>query len=198
MTIDISPTAHYYGNLVALVTSLDPQGHTGITPISSTWALDHHFVIGLSNLNQGFHNITQTGEAVINFASPAMIEGIERISLTTSRSPVPREKEPLFTHCANKWELAGFTQEAARTVAPRIIAESPIAIEATLANSMSLGDSMWALHLTVSRVRIHDHLSRDSRHVDIRAWKPVFYTFRHYFARGAHLGANPRADQPYA
>lgn len=197
MTRDITPAAHYYGNLVALITTLNDDGSTGITPVSSTFALGNQFVVGISELNQGFHNITRTGEAVINFASPLMVPGIERISLTTGRESVPEEKKPLFRHCPDKWQLAGFAREESRTVSPHSIAESPIVIESTLSQTMSLGETMWALHLTVARVRVHDELVLDPTHVDIRAWEPVLYTFRHYFGRGAHLGANARADQSY-
>ena len=43
----IDPTILYFGTLVALIATLDEQGHANIGPISSAWALGRTMMLGL-------------------------------------------------------------------------------------------------------------------------------------------------------
>ena len=193
----ITPGAHYFGSLVALLTTENPDGSTNITPMSSAWSLGDHFVLGLSSLHQGFANLIRTGEVVLNLPDEAMAGSIERIAMTTGSPEVPLEKTGMYRSEPDKWSLAGWTPMPSETVAPQRISEAPVHIEAGLENAWPLDEGLHAVQVRVRRVHARHDLVLDSGRVDVAAWSPVFYTFRHYFGQGRHLGENRRAEQRF-
>lgn len=198
MFTEIKPSAHYFGSLVVLLTTQNPDGSTNITPMSSAWSLGEHYVLGLSSLHQGYANLVRTGEVVLNLPDAGMAEGIEKIAMTTAVEPVPPEKAGAYRPVRDKWSLAGWNQVPSMDVAPSGILQCPVRIEATLDSSWLLEDSLHALHVRVRRVQVRSDLALDASRVDIRSWEPVYYTFRHYFGQGRHLGENRRAEQRFS
>ena len=195
MFTTISPSVHYFGSLVALLTTSNPDGTTNITPMSSAWSLGGHYVLGLSSHHQGYRNLIRTGEVVLNFPEESMASDIERISMTTGRDPVPPVKSRNYRTAHDKWALAGWDPLPSLLTAPQRIMQCPVHIEATLVNSWGLEADLHAVHVRVRQVHVRDDLVLGSAHVDVRTWQPVFYTFRHYFGQGDHLGRNERAEQ---
>ncbi|WP_168225714.1 flavin reductase family protein [Pseudarthrobacter sp. NIBRBAC000502771] len=195
MFTTISPSVHYFGSLVALLTTGNPDGTTNITPISSAWSLGDHYVLGLSSHHQGYRNLIRTKEVVLNLPEDSMAPAIERISMTTGSEPVPAVKAGDYRTAHDKWALAGWDPMPGVEVAPNRIAQCPVHIEAALVNSWCLEDDLHAVQVRVQQVHVRDDLALDSSRVDVRTWQPMFYTFRHYFGKGSHLGQNARAEQ---
>lgn len=191
----ITPGAHYFGSLVVLLTTTNPDGSTNITPISSAWSLGDHYVLGLGVFNQGHANLMRTGEVVLNLPGAGLAGDIERIAMTTGMDPVPAPKSSLYRTVHDKWALTGWTGLPSAEVSPQRIAECPVQIEATLVQVLSLDTGLEAVQVRVRKVHARNDLVLGTGRIDVRAWKPLFYTFRHYFGQGNHLGANSRAGQ---
>lgn len=51
--IEIKPSVLYVGTPVVLITSLNPDGTTNISPMSSVWALYDRIVLGLTSTSKG-------------------------------------------------------------------------------------------------------------------------------------------------
>ncbi len=51
--ISINPTVLYIGTPVALITTLNIDGTTNISPMSSSWALFDRVVLGMSSTSKG-------------------------------------------------------------------------------------------------------------------------------------------------
>lgn len=191
----ITPNAHYFGSLVVLLTTTNPDGSTNITPISSAWSVGDHYVLGLGTMNRGYANLLRTREVVLNLPEATLAQDIEAIAVTTGMDPVPSQKSGLYKTARDKWALTGWTPLPGTDVSPQRIAECPVQIEAVLVNAVPLEAGLSAVQVRVRRVHAREDLVTDTGHVDVRAWKPLFYTFRHYFGQGEHLGANARAEQ---
>ncbi|WP_196803362.1 flavin reductase family protein [Arthrobacter sp. 135MFCol5.1] len=191
----ITPGAHYFGSLVVLLTTANPDGSTNITPISSAWSLGDHYVMGLGTANQGHANLMRSREVVLNLPEARLAGQIEQIAMTTGMDPLPPQKKRLYRYVPDKWALTGWTSLPSMEVSPLRIAECPVHIEATLENSLALDTDMEAVHVRVRKVHVREDLALDARHVDVGAWQPLFYTFRHYFGQGHHFGSNTRAEQ---
>ena len=54
--IEIRPSVLYVGTPVVLITSLNPDGTTNISPMSSVWALTDRVVLGMSSTSKGGEN----------------------------------------------------------------------------------------------------------------------------------------------
>ena len=174
----------------------NPDAGDNITPISSTWALDEHYVLGMARWNHGAHNLERTGECVINFPDHAQWRQVERLADTTGSRTIPEPKRGRYRHVPDKWALGGFTSTPSQLVTPARIAECPVQIEATLRNVMALTDDLAAYHVRVERVHVHASLQvPGTNYVETAAWHPLYYTFRHYFAQGTHLGRTFKAER---
>lgn len=195
----IQPSVFYFGTPVALLTTRSAAaGAANITPVSSAWALNDTYVLGLSNLGQAISNLRENGELVINFPEARLCESIERIAATTGAAEVPPAKQSKYTHEPDKWRLGGFTQRKSEIVRPPRIDECPVQLEARVTNMTPLdseGDAT-IVHAKVLRTHVHDTLAvPGSSHINLDAWKPIYYTFRHYFSQGERAGVNFRAEQ---
>jgi flavin reductase (DIM6/NTAB) family NADH-FMN oxidoreductase RutF len=192
----ITPSILYYGTPITLVSTVNEFGQANISPISSSWALGDRVVLGFSVDAQGFLNLEQNLECVINVASPDTLEGIGQIADTTGRNPpliVGRE----YRFESDKFALGGFTKLESDCVAPPRIAECPLQLEAkVLAVHVLTGDSgCAAVETQVLRVHAHaDIVVLGTNHIDPQRWHPLFYVFRHYFSTGERLGKNSWAE----
>ena len=197
-TLAIEPSVFYFGTPVALLTTVKPGDETAnITPISSAWALDDTYVLGLSNSGQAMGNLRESGEVVINLPDARLWDSIE-IAETTGAEEVPSHKREKYRYEQDKWALGGFTPLPSGIVLPPRIAECPVQMEARVTNMTPLDEEGDAtiVHAKVLRTHVHQTLAvPGTSHVDLDAWKPMYYTFRHYFSQGERLGANFRAEQ---
>lgn len=204
-TTTITPSVFYFGTPVALISTLMPDGSTtNITPISSVWALGDTYVLGFGNGGQAIRNLQQTGELVINLADATLQEKIERIAATTGAREVPTHKRGVFRHEPDKWRLGGFSPVPSEDVRPARIQQCPVQIEARVRALTPLGDEATSgaeatatiVQAQVVRVHVHAELALPgTSHIDLDRWRPLYYTFRHYFQQGDRVGVSFRAEQ---
>lgn len=118
-TLAIEPSVFYFGTPVALLTTVKPGDETAnITPISSAWALDDTYVLGLSDASQAMCNLRENGELVINLPDARLWESVERIAETTGAAEVPSHKREKYRHEPDKWTLGGFTPRGVSLYCP--------------------------------------------------------------------------------
>ncbi len=199
----ISPPVLYFGTPVVLITSLNPDGGTNISPVSSVWALGDRVVLGLSSTSKGRENAVRERELVLNFPSPALWSNVEAIARTTGRDPVPPHKQKIgYRFEADKFGASGLTPQAADLVRPLRIAECPIQFETEVVAWHDPGadwprerpEAFQIVEAKVLRVHAHkDIVIPGTDHVDTARWSPLLYVFRHYFGTGPDLGRTFKA-----
>lgn len=127
----INPSILYYGTPVILLNTLNEDGTTNISPISSSWALGDCVVLGIGTGGKALENMERHSECVINVPGPSMWENVERLAPYTGKNPVPAEKkEHGFMYHKDKYEISGLTSIESNRVKPARIRECPIQIEA--------------------------------------------------------------------
>jgi flavin reductase (DIM6/NTAB) family NADH-FMN oxidoreductase RutF len=134
---------------------------------------------------------------VLNFPSPGEWAQVERLGHTTGSFPLTDyHRSAGIVHAKDKFAVSGFTALRSDIVAPLRAAECPVQIEARMrAQYASSGDGS-RLYVEVERLRVHAHAAiLDDRRtrIDIDAWSPLLYIFRHYFGKGARVGKSFRA-----
>lgn len=198
-TVRVSPDVLYFGTPVAIVSTRNPDGSTNLAAMSSFWALGDRIVLGLATSGQTGANLMREDDCVLNLPSPGEWEAVERLGRTTGRMPVPEYKRREgFVHAADKFAASGFTPLASERVRPMRIAECPVQIEAeVLARHPGAGeDGASMLSVELRKLIVHarpEILAADPGRIDIDAWSPLFYIFRHYFGKGGRLGRSFRA-----
>lgn len=195
MHLTIDPPVLYFGTPVALISTLNADGSTNLTPISSVFALEWTYAVGLGVDSQAAANLLQRPWLVINLPDAALAPAIERIAPTTGATPVPDWKVPRYRHEPDKWTLGGLTPAPGHDNGPARVSECPVQIEAIAERTVPFTEATMVVHARVARVHAHEELvSADGRHIDLDRWRPLYYTFRHYFAQGDEVGVNFRAE----
>lgn len=195
-TIVITPSVFYFGTPVVLISTTMPDGRTNLTPISSAWALGDRYVLGMVTWNQGTRNALRTGQLVINLPDVSLVDAIERMAPTTGAAPIPSIKRDRYRHERDKWRLADLTPAPSELVLPERVAECPVQLEAEVAGSMPITAEAIALSARVVRAHAHDAVVVPSTsYIDLDRWRPLYYTFRHYYAQGSRVGVNFKAEQ---
>ena len=195
--VPISPEILYFGTPVAVVSTLNPDGTTNLAAMSSFWALGDRFMLGLTSFGQTGRNLARASECVLNFPSPAQWELVERLGHTTGCLPLTDyHRSAGIAYAGDKFTASGFSPLVSEMVAPLRAAECPVQIEArVLAQHAALGEANF-LYFEVQRLRVHAHpaiLDDSHARIDIDAWSPLFYVFRHYFGKGSRHGKSFRA-----
>lgn len=196
MHIVIEPSVLYFGTPVALISTLNPDGRTNLSPISSLFALGKTYALGIGALGQAATNLKSCRELVINLPDAVIVEAIERIAPTTGANPVPEAKADQYRHEPDKWSLGKLTPLPSETIRPQRVKECPIQIEAHVCEMAPFADGALIVQAQVTRVHARvDVVKPSTSHIDLTRWKPLYYTFRHYFAQGEEVGINFRAEQ---
>jgi flavin reductase (DIM6/NTAB) family NADH-FMN oxidoreductase RutF len=195
--VAISPEILYFGTPVAVISSLNSDGTTNLAAMSSFWALGHRLVLGLTRFGQTLQNLQRTPECVLNMPSPREWEHVEKLGHTTGRSQLTEyHRSAGITYAADKFAVSGFTPMASECVAPLRVVECPVQIEAhTLVIHPASNDEPFA-YVEVQKLLVHAQrsvLNPEGTRFDIESWSPLFYMFRHYYGKGAHLGKSFRA-----
>ncbi|WP_294994116.1 flavin reductase [uncultured Stenotrophomonas sp.] len=196
----ITPSVLYPGTPVLLMTTLNPDGSSNISPLSSFWALGNRVVLGLGTQGQGYRNLQLRNECVLNFPCSAQATQVEAIARATGRDPVPEAKQEMgYMHVHDKFALGGFSAEPSAQVAPASIAECPLQVEVTvMAMHPPSDDDGQGFVIVEGRVRcVHAHEAitvAGTQHIDASRWKPLIYLFRHYLGVGEPVGRNFRAQ----
>jgi flavin reductase (DIM6/NTAB) family NADH-FMN oxidoreductase RutF len=202
-TRPIQPSVLYFGTPIAVLSTLNADGHTNLTPMSSVWALADRLVLGLAEASQGCENLLARRELVINLPGPAQHEGVERLAPTTGRWPVPVDKAEMgYRHVEDKFALTGWRALPSTRVRPHRVAQCPLQIEARLLAAHPCQPSadgaappLRILEVEVLQVHAHETIVQPaSQHIDTARWQPLLYVFRHYFGTGPRLGRNFRAE----
>lgn len=196
----ITPSVLYPGTPVLLMTTLNPDGSTNISPLSSFWALGNRVVLGLGTQGQGYANLRQHNGCVLNFPSAAQAAQVEAIARATGRDPVPAAKQAMgYVHVRDKFALAGLSTVPSVQVEPATIAECPLQVEVTMmAMHPPSDDDDQGFVIAEGQIRcVHAHENitlAGTEHIDVTRWKPLIYLFRHYLGVGAPVGRNFREE----
>jgi flavin reductase (DIM6/NTAB) family NADH-FMN oxidoreductase RutF len=196
--VTVTPEVLYFGTPVAVISTVNPDGTTNIAAMSSFWALDDRLMLGLTSFGQSGRNLARTSECVINIPSPAQWEHVERLGHTTGRYPlVDYHRRARIVHAKDKFAVSGFSPLASEIVSPLRAAECPVQIEARVLARHGSHDERRLLYFELLCLRVHAHrsvLNGAGTRIDVDAWSPLFYVFRHYFGKGERIGKSHRAD----
>ena len=196
-TLLIQPKILYYGTPVVLLTTLNEDGSTNISPISSSWALGNHIVLGIGLGGKAAENLQSCRECVINLPDPSLWEQVERLAPTTGKNPVPTEKAAQgFTYQSDKFAASGLASIPSQQVRPARIRECPLQIEAVVEDFRAPAYAPFFAIVETRAVAVHARrdLVIGEHHIDPRLWSPLIYNFRHYFGLGEPLGKTFRAE----
>jgi flavin reductase (DIM6/NTAB) family NADH-FMN oxidoreductase RutF len=192
--VAISPAILYFGTPVSLLSTVDEDGHPNLAPTSSVWFLGQTAVLGVAARSQTGRNLRATGEVVINLPSAAEVDIVDRLALTTGRSPVsPRKAAAGYRHVADKFAEAGVRPVASETVAPPRVAELPVHLEGRVTAMHPLGDaptlddaSVLVVEVGVTRVHVREtlRLPGHANRIDPLRWRPLLLSFQRFFGLG--------------
>jgi flavin reductase (DIM6/NTAB) family NADH-FMN oxidoreductase RutF len=110
----IEPKILYFGTPVALVSSLNEDGTTDLSLISSFWALGWTMTLGLLTETKTAENFERHRECVVNLPSPKMWKQVEKLAPLTGKNPVPELKKKQFHFEPRKFEAAELNRWRAR------------------------------------------------------------------------------------
>jgi flavin reductase (DIM6/NTAB) family NADH-FMN oxidoreductase RutF len=198
----IAPSILYFGNPVAIISSINPNGSANLAPISSFWALGWTMVLGLLSDTQTLANFQTRTDCVVNVPSPDLWEAVERLAPLTGKDPVPPEKSAKFRFEADKFVAAGLTPLKSESVTAPRVRECPVQVEAIVSQIHWLkGEPRLhklsggaAVEVRVQKVHIRKDFVLGEKHVNPEKWQPLIYNFRHYFGLGDELGKTFRAE----
>jgi len=192
--VAIEPAILYFGTPVSLLSTIDVDGHPNLAPNSSVWWLGQTAMVGVAARGQTGRNLLATGEVVINLPSTAEVDAVDRLALTTGRSPVsPRKTAAGYRHVADKFAEAGLHPVESETVAPPRIAEFPVHLEGRVTDLHPLGGaptaddaSVLAVEIAVTRVHVREslRLAGYPNRIDPERWHPLLLSFQRFFGLG--------------
>ncbi|MDN0081746.1 flavin reductase family protein [Crenobacter sp. SG2305] len=197
LTQTIELSALYFGTPVMLISSLNPDGTSNLSPVSSYWALEDSLLVGLGTSGRCYHNLLSQPEAVLNLPDASLWTNVEAIAATTGCETVPPDKELMgYRFEPNKFACAQLTPLTSEQVSPLRVLECPVQIEAKLISMHKIGGedgACSAAEFRALRVHVHTQLLNKVGRISLKHWKPLYYVFRHYHTLGACLGKNFRA-----
>lgn len=158
-------------------------------------------MLGLGRNGQTLANLQRERECVLNVPSEAQWASVERLAPLTGRTPAPDHVTAYGGRTERrKFEAAGLTPIPSLSVSAPRAAECPLQLEAVLRSVNFLADQPNSGVAEVRVVRVHAHsavLTDDTRHIDPARWRPLIYTFRHYYGLGdQELGRSFRSEPP--
>ncbi|MCG7409407.1 flavin reductase family protein [Paenibacillus sp. ACRRX] len=189
----IQPKILYFGTPVVLLSTLNEDGTTNLTPMSSAWALGNRIVLGLGGGGKGFANLLRCGECVVNLPDASHWGQVEKLSRLTGANPVPDYKRELYRFEHDKFSAGGFTPLASDIVKPQRVEECPLQIEAKVVN-LHHSEGFAIIEVEVQKVHAHEAILLSEQHVNPTAWNPLIYSFRHYFGLDKELGKTFKSE----
>lgn len=193
----INPSILYYGTPVLLLSTLNDDGSTNLSPLSSSWALGDCLVLGLGIQGKAYENLKRHPECVINLPDASMWRAVESLGRYTGTYPVPEEKRQMgYEFCSEKFEAAGLTAQDSLRVKPLRIAECPLQVEASVQHIRTPEHTPFMAVVEVKSLEVHAHkkLISGLNKIDPAKWNPLIYNFRHYYGLGERQGENFRAE----
>ena len=193
----IQPKILYFGTPVILVTSLNEDCTPNLAPMSSAWALGWTVMLGLGTDGKTFENLSQRKECVLNFPSDDLWQAVERLASLTGKENVPPHKQAQFRYVKDKFGAAGLSPLPSKKIAAPRVAECPLQMEAIVRSIHLIGvedNGIAAVEVEILQVHAHVNIVRGSNHVDPQKWRPLIYSFRHYFGLDRELGKSFRSE----
>jgi flavin reductase (DIM6/NTAB) family NADH-FMN oxidoreductase RutF len=194
----VNPAILYFGTPVALLSTCNPDGSPNLAPMSSCWALGHTLVLGLGRGGQTAANLIRTGELVVNLPGPQMWEAVEALAPLTGAADVPAHKRSYSRYQPAKFEAAGLTPLPSARVRPPRVDGCDLQLEATVRSTRRGGPDGTFVIVEAEVICIHaaeEVVVAGTHHIDPTRWRPLIYSFRHYFGVGAELGHSFRAER---
>lgn len=194
----ITPRILYYGTPVLLLSTLNEDGTTNLSPLSSSWALGDCLVLGIGIQGKAFENLSRHPECVINLPDASMWEQVEGLGRYTGIDPVPEEKRKMgYEFCDDKFHASGLTPQGSVQVKPDKIAECPLQIEAVVQHIRMPEHTpfMAIVEVKALKVHAHTHLISGLNKINPEKWNPLIYNFRHYYGLGERHGESFRAEK---
>ncbi|MBK0421439.1 flavin reductase family protein [Leucobacter sp. CSA2] len=190
----ITPSVLYFGTPVCVISSENPDGSTNLAPISSYWALGDHIVLGIDAGGRTVPNLLSRPEIVVGFPDETQWEPVQRLGQLTGEYPIPAGKPDDTWYEPDKFAAVGWHRMPATTVRPERAAELPVHLEARVENTQISDDGLAIVHARCSAVHVIDELVIDgTHHIDTLRWRPLIYTFQHFFGLGERRGIPPWA-----
>ncbi|CAH0122401.1 MULTISPECIES: flavin reductase family protein [unclassified Paenibacillus] len=189
----IQPKILYFGTPVVLLSTLNEDGTTNLTPMSSAWALGNRIVLGLAGGGKGLVNLNRCGECVVNLPDASHWGQVERLARLTGANPVPDCKRELYRFERDKFSAGGFTPLASDVVRPQRVEECPLQIEAQVVN-LHESEGFAIIEVEAQKVHAHETIVLTDYHVNPTAWNPLIYSFRHYFGLDRELGKTFKSE----
>ncbi|MCJ1379804.1 hypothetical protein MMC17_002907 [Xylographa soralifera] len=190
----ISPAILYFGSLVVLISTTNPDSTPNLAPLSSSFFLGHHCMLGLDSSSQSTLNLLRTKQCVLNLPSEHMGSVINALALTTGTPTVPASKIPRgYRHVKDKFAAAGLTPLPSEVVEPPRVKECPVHMEAQLvAVHEMMGDvegrrgAVLGVELRVLRVWVEDGLRVEGSENRINSdkWQPMIMSFQEMYGLG--------------
>lgn len=88
----IQPSILYYGTPVILLSTMNEDGSTNLSPLSSSWALGDSIVLGIGTEGKALENLERHAGCVINVPDSSLWRNVERLASYTGKRFVPEEK----------------------------------------------------------------------------------------------------------
>lgn len=195
-TVTINPKILYFGNPVILLTTLNKDGSTNISPLSSSWALGSCIVMGVGLGGKALENLRNYPECVVNVPDPSLWTNVEELASLTGKNPVPEYKlKHSFRYEKDKFGAAKLTKQESETVRPFRVLECPLQIESEVKHIRvpEHNPEFAIVEVEVLMVHAHKRIVAGSNRINTDEWSPLIYNFRHYFGIGEELGKTFRA-----
>lgn len=202
----IEPAIHYWGTPVVLISSLNEDGSTNVSPMSSAWWLGWSCMLGMDASSKTVENLRRSKACVLNLPSDTMAANVNGLALTTGSQIVPIHKKLLgYRHEADKFTTASLTRAPMAASWPDTVKECPVQIEGEVVNirPFAAEDARMAVpavtvEMRLLRVHVEESLLMDGHphRIDSDRWHPMIMSFRHLFGRGAKLEKSALARGP--
>ena len=72
--------------------TLNEDGSTNISPLSSSWALGDSLIIGISIEGKAFENLQKCSECVINIPHPELWKNVEALAPYTGKKDIQQKR----------------------------------------------------------------------------------------------------------
>jgi flavin reductase (DIM6/NTAB) family NADH-FMN oxidoreductase RutF len=82
----IQPSILYYGTPVILLSTLNEDGSTNLSPLSSSWALGDSIVLGVGTGGKALENLERQAGCVINVPDSSLWSNVERLASYTGQT----------------------------------------------------------------------------------------------------------------
>jgi|SRR5215470_6078179 len=191
MHVKCEPAILYLGTPVVVISTVNEDGSYNLAPMSSAFWLGWRCLLGLDASSKTPENMLRTRQCVLNVPSEHNAAAVNRLALTTGKTPVPPRKISRgYRYEPDKFGVSGFTPEPSETISPPRVLECPIQLEAVLEAVHDLSESDEALRgrvkifeVRIQRVHVEEALLVEDgpNHIDPDKWRPLIMSFQNFY-----------------